>query len=413
MKFKSMKKTWIPAIILLAVFTWGLGTVRATTTLPEPRNSDFLSYLPIVTKNTGTLLLHLEMVADDLPTVTNLTHAGDGRRFVSLRDGRIFVIAADNSVRPVPYLDISERIADVSWEQGLLGLVFHPEFASNGYFYIYYTPNDTGERVAPGVLSRLIANPSGNGPVDSATEVVMLTIPHNSVFHYGGQLQFGPDGYLYVGSGDGTSRNAAQDGSSLLGKILRLDVNNVAPDPYGIPPDNPFVNVAGFRDEIWALGLRNPWRFSFDWSTGDLFISDVGENTYEEINVAPTGMGGLNFGWPCYEGPDEFAPLGCPPPSSFEFPAHTYQHGDTRCSVIGGYVYRGHDYPQLDGHYLFGDLCSGEIWAMSSTGSGWSVEQAGIFPDIRWSTFGEDRDGELYAGEWAGQNRLFRILGHP
>ncbi|MFO7662616.1 MAG: PQQ-dependent sugar dehydrogenase, partial [Chloroflexota bacterium] len=220
-------------------------------------------------------------------------------------------------------------------------------------------------------------------------------------------------GYLYVASGDGTNRNAAQYRSSLLGKILRLDVSTGSPDPYGIPSDNPFVGVAGNREEIWALGLRNPWRFSFDGSTGNMFISDVGENTYEEINIAPAGMGGLNYGWPCYEGPDEFMPGSCPPASDLVFPVHAYPHGQSHCAVIGGYVYHGRNNPRLDGHYLFGDLCSGEIWAMTPVGNSWAVEEAGIFPGLRWSTFGEDVDGELYVAEWAGQNRLFRIHVQP
>lgn len=358
----------------------------------------------------------LEPFAPGAPNVNDLTYTGDGRLFAALRDGRVYEISSDGQLITPPFLDIRDRVEpDQYWEQGLLGLAFHPDFAANGYFYVYYTAAGA-DPIAPAVLARYTA-PTDDRPVDPGAEVRLLTIPHEMYVHYGGQIRFGPDGYLYVASGDGLYMPDApvlpdvpnaQNGALLLGKILRLDVDGG--EPYAIPPDNPFAGDDGIRDEIWLMGLRNPWRFSFDRATGELYVTDVGEGSYEEVNVVAAGQSGLNFGWPCFEG---FAPGpwedGCGPADDYTLPTHAYDHTGGRCSITGGYVYRGAAIPALAGRYLFADFCSGELWAMSRAGGAAQVAGLGVYPDNQFSTFGEGPDGELYLGEFLGTTTVYRL----
>jgi hypothetical protein len=309
------------------------------------------------------------------------------------------------------FLDIRSLVGCCG-ERGLLGLAFHPHYSENGFFFVDYT-NTAGDTVI--ARYRVSSDPA---VADSSSGVTLLTIPQPFANHNGGQLAFGPDGYLYVGMGDGGSANDpmcnGQRDESLLGKILRIDVDANASSPpfYGIPPDNPFAAPGGARDEIWAKGLRNPWRFSFDRSTGDLFIGDVGQGAREEIDFQAAGSpGGRNYGWKVMEGTicggggTSGCPTGVPACNSpvLALPILEYSHSAGDCSVTGGYVYRGRQFPQLAGTYLYGDYCTGKIWGATSAAGAWSARLFGQRAS-NLTTFGEDASGELYL---ATENGLF------
>jgi glucose/arabinose dehydrogenase len=291
-------------------------------------------------------------------------------------------------------------------EQGLLSVAFPPDFSNNQHFYVYYTGTDGDLHIDEFTASSL--------PVNPATRRPLLTIPHpDHNNHNGGQLQFGPDGYLYAGTGDGGGGGDpdenAQNLDSLLGKLLRIDPRPSANAPYTVPPDNPFVGASG-RDEIWAYGLRNPWRFSFDRSTGNLLLGDVGQNDWEEVDFAPTSSGrgrGTNFGWDCREGTHEFEPAGCEG-GSFTDPIFEYSHASGGCSITGGYVSRDPGVPELAGRYLYADLCLGQIRSLvpgfPATGDrseGLTVSQP--------SSFGQDSCGRIYVTSLGGS--VFRLTG--
>ncbi|MBE2223697.1 MAG: PQQ-dependent sugar dehydrogenase, partial [Anaerolineae bacterium] len=276
----------------------------------------------------------------------------------------------------------------------LLSVAFHPKYAENGNLFVDYTNKD-GDTV----ISRFQVTADPN-LADAASETILLTIPQPFPNHNGGQLQFGPDGYLYVGMGDGGAaadpQGNGQNAETLLGAMLRLDVDGGSGDAhYGVPASNPFVNGAG-RNEIWATGVRNPWRFSFDRLTGDLYIADVGQNIWEEVNFQPANsLGGENYGWDILEGTHCFSDDGCDS-SGTVLPVYDYQHENGRCSITGGYVYRGQQFPALTGNYFFGDYCSGEIWAMTPAATApWPVQFLQD-TDFNIASFGEDVHGELY-----------------
>jgi glucose/arabinose dehydrogenase len=355
----------------------------------------------------------LQQVASNLDSVTSITNAGDSRLFLTLRPGRI-VVLENGGVKPQPFLDI-HGLTTNDGERGLLSVAFHPRYAQNGLFFIDYT-NLQGNTV----IARYQVSASDPGQADPASARILLTIAQPYSNHNGGQLQFGPDGDLYIGMGDGGSgydpECRAQDPSMLLGKMLRIDVDqNVATPPYyGIPASNPFRGAGDPPGEVWASGLRNPWRFSFDRETGDLWIGDVGQDQHEEIDFQPaSSRGGENYGWKIMEGTFCSSRIACPastPPcgsSAYTLPVLEYSH-QSRCSVIGGYVYRGNAVSQLRGDYVFGDLCSGEILAAARSGEGFTVRTVpGQIPQL--TTFGEDHDGELYAASLTGQ--LYRFTG--
>lgn len=369
---------------------------------------------------TTQLDLSLELFGEglSLPTgIINTGVSGDGRLFVTQQGGQIRILTADGTLLGTPFLDITSKVS-LFGENGLLGLAFDPDYATNGTFYIYYTRKSDKNNV----LARYQVSGDPN-VADAGSEQILLTAVEPKDGHNGGALAFGPDGYLYVAIGDGglpddggPPTTTPQDLTSLLGKILRLDVSQStahAPDCgtalYTIPDDNPFRNGAGGNcDEIWALGFRNPWRISFDRSTGDLFIADVGENVQEEIDFQPANSsGGENYGWPCYEGDGLHDQPSCQA-VTYTFPIFAYDHGDGRCSVTGGYVYRGQQYPAMVGHYLLADFCSGSIWNLHPQGSGWEAHEysaLSAFP----TSFGEDINGELYLAELFGGN-IYKVV---
>ena len=346
--------------------------------------------------------LELEPVAEGLDSPLGVTHAGDGsgRLFIVEQTGAIRVMR-DGEILEEPFLDVGGLIV-AGGEQGLLGLAFHPDYARNGRFFVDYT-DVNGDTV---VAEYTVSDDPDRADEDSARTLLQVDQPFSN--HNGGQLDFGPDGYLYIALGDGGSAGDpdgnGQNTGVLLGKLLRLDLDSG--DPYGIPPDNPFANGGG-EPEIWAYGLRNPWRFSFDSKTDDLWIADVGQGEFEEINRRPAAAGGLNYGWDqmegleCYEGGD------CDPAGKI-VPISGYDH-DLGCSVTGGYVYRGKDFPELRGGYVFGDYCSGVIWAIDATEGEFTEPVELMSSGLSISSFGLDEVGELYLTDLA-RGELLQVV---
>ncbi len=365
-----------------------------TSTLPPPTPSP----QPTLNQsfpNPQSLVWRQVIGAEQLELPTDITHAKDasGRLFVIEKKGFIRLIDSAGRLQAEPFLNIRERVGASASEQGLLGLAFHPQYAQNGFFYVHYT--DTSGNT---VVSRFQVSSDAN-LADPASEFILLTQKQPFPNHNGGGLAFGPDGYLYIGLGDGGAAGdplgAGQDLNTRLGKILRIDVDSAS--PYAIPADNPFVNGGGLP-EIWAYGLRNPWRFSFDSFTGDLYIGDVGQNNWEEINFVSAGSpNGLNFGWNLMEASHPYAGDYT---ESLINPIAEYSH-DLGCSVTGGYVYRGQAIHEMQGIYLFGDYCSGSIWGLLNTPSGW--QSSLLFESgYRISTFGVDESGEVYVAGYDG-----------
>lgn len=320
-------------------------------------------------------------VVDGLQRPVDLQPDGSGRLFVIEKVGRIRIIES-NELLETPFLDISDRVGSSGNEQGLLGLAFHPQYSDNGRFFVNYTDLNGDTVIA---RFQVAADPNA---ADPASEVQLLAVDQPYQNHNGGVLTFGPDGYLYAGLGDGGSQGDpnenAENPGVLLGKILRLDVDSA--DPYTVPADNPFGS------EVWAYGLRNPWRLSFDQATGDLYIGDVGGNQWEEIDFLPAGsQGGANFGWDHREGAHDFEGGG---PAGMIEPVAEYSHPEGGCSVTGGYVYRG-SMPEWNGIYLYGDYCTGMIWGLLNTDGGWQTRL--LFDlDITITSFGRAESGEIY-----------------
>lgn len=332
--------------------------------------------------------------------LTFVTGAGDGSGslYALEQQGRIRSVAAGNAQPSVPFLDLTDRVSS-GGERGLLGLAFHPNFASNGRFFVDYT-NLAGDSVVS-EFTRAV-----DGTLAPAGERILLTVKQPFANHNGGMLAFGPDGYLYVSLGDGGSggdpQGNGQNTAVLLAKILRIDVDAAA--PYAVPRTNPFAYAAnGDRGEIWDWGLRNPWRFSFDRKSGALFIGDVGQGAWEEVDVEPAGRGGRNYGWNIMEGDHCYGAANCDQ-TGLTSAAVEYGH-DQGCAVTGGYVYRGTLIPSLWGKYVLGDYCSGRLWAFDADTalSGASVQPTQIGQvDFALSSFGEDDGGELYVVDAAG-----------
>ena len=357
--------------------------------------------------------ISLESFATGLSSPVNIKHAGDDRLFAVERDGRIKVINADGSVNSTNFLDIDSRVTDFGGEQGLLAMAFHPNYTTNGFFYVNYINNSENT-----VISRFTR--SSTGVADPNSEVLMLNVSQPFSNHNGGDMHFGPDGYLYISLGDGGSGgdpgNRAQSLNTLLGKMLRIDVD-VTPEQitagttYLIPADNPFVSSSSALDEIWSYGLRNTWKFSFDRTTGDLWTADVGQNQIEEINkVDASSTGGENYGWKCFEGNSTFQSSTACNMITHEAPVAQYTHSSTGgCSITGGYVYRGAIQTSLQGLYFFADFCSDDIGYVEETTPGnydiaFIEDQSGL----GFSAFGEDVNGELYVVSLF-QGAIFKI----
>jgi glucose/arabinose dehydrogenase len=340
----------------------------------------------------GAVTIKAEPMVTGLSSPVDITHAGDGsgRLFIILQGGRTVIFDGVQILSP-PFLDIASLVSS-GGERGLLGAAFHPNYVGNGFFYLSYT-----DTAGDSVIARYSVSLDPNR-ADPTSGVILLTIPQPFSNHNGGQLHFGPDGYLYIGIGDGGSggdpQNNGQDLGTLLGKILRIDVDSGF--PFTVPPDNPFVGVVGAREEIWSFGLRNPWRFSFDRLTGDLFIGDVGQNSWEEVDFQPANStGGENYGWRLMEGNSCFNPAINCNNGTLTLPILVYDHS-VGCSVTGGYLYRGSKNPNLNGLYLYGDFCSGLIWGAQEDGlGGWNTTVL-LDTNFSISTFGEDESGEIY-----------------
>jgi len=325
----------------------------------------------------------------------DIVTAGDDRLFIVEQAGKIKIIDGTGNTLPTSFLELSVNFGQN--EQGLLGLTFHPDYANNGYFYINYT-SGSGDGFSK--ISRFTVSATDSNVADPNSEFEILTVSQPAWNHNAGDLVFGPDGYLYIGFGDGGSSGDpwgnGQNTSTMLGKMLRIDVDNGT--PYSIPADNPFVNDTDVLDEIWSIGMRNPWRISFDRLTGDFWIGDVGQNSLEEIDFEPAGSpGGLNYGWRCYEGDETYNTSNCGPMGDFVFPVASYKESNFCNSVTGGYVYRNCEYPDLTGRYLYADYCNGVVWTLHPDGSGGWIEEE-LYDNGSWdfSTFGEDAAGNVY-----------------
>lgn len=346
--------------------------------------------------------VQLTAIATGLSRPVDIQQPGDGsnRIFVLEQEGLVRVIQ-DGALNPRPVLDIRDRVTRINSggdERGLLGLAFPPDFKSKQYFYLNYT-NRSGDTT----ISRFHMTAADANTAEPGSEKILLTINQPFTNHNGGQLQFGPDGYLYIGMGDGGSGNDpfghAQSPRSLLGKMLRIDVES-NPAAYAIPPSNPFAGSLLTLPEIWATGLRNPWRFSFDRATGNLWIGDVGQGRAEEIDLQPaSSKGGENYGWNNMEGM-QCRMAGCTPSGIRPIFEYTRESGDI--SITGGYVYRGSISPTLRGLYIFGDYVSGRIWALREENGGWARELLIRPPNFRISTFGQDQAGEVYVANYSG-----------
>ena len=355
------------------------------------------AYLPSVTQLPDAAGYEWRPVIEGLDRPIGVANAGDG-------SGRLFLLEQAGEVRVIkggvllaePFLDIRDRVGSNGSERGLLGIAFHPNYRRNGYFYVNYTDLSGNT-----VIARFHADPTAD-KADPGSEKDLLRVKQPFANHNGGEMVFGPDGYLYIGLGDGGSQGDpfgnGQSLQVLLGKILRIDVDHG--DPYSIPADNPFASGGG-KPEIWAYGLRNPWRFSFDQATADLYIADVGQDQWEEIDFLPAGSpGGTNFGWSYREGKHPYK--GTPPAGlNLADPIYEYSHAEG-CAVIGGEVYRGQELTAWEGVYVFGDFCSGRIWGLLHMPDG-SWQSNRLFDSgISVTSFGLSEDGELYLTDYAG-----------
>lgn len=383
---------------------------------PRPRSALAIFLCVGVHAHGDETPLTTELVASGLDLVTFVTHApGDERLFVLERKSGAIVLVKPDGTKSL-FMSIFPKLGVSGGEHGLLGMAFHPDYTSNGFFYLYYTDVNLDC-----VIERYSVSATDPDKGDPASGAVLLVAPKPFIQHNAGMLQFGPDGYLYASVGDGGSgydpNNNAQDITTLLGSILRIDVDSAF--PYAIPPSNPFASVPGARGEIWHYGLRNPWRFSIDPATGDMFIGDVGQEMREELNFAAAGVSGLNFGWRCLEGDicNSWLPEcgDCSAPGTTP-PFHMYDHL-TGCAVTGGVVYRGCAIPDLQGTYFFADFCFGRIWSLrydGTTVTDFQERTAELAPGgasqiTLISSFGVDHRGEILIADHL-DGEIYRIV---
>ena len=360
----------------------------------------------------GQATIELELINDRFSSPVDIANAGDERLFIVEKEGRIQICSKEGVINETPFLDITDRVSNNASERGLLGLTFHPNYDVNGYFYVNYT--DAGGDTN---VSRFKVSVDNADIADKDSEAILFEVEQPRGNHNAGDLCFGPDGLLYIGLGDGGGAgdlsNYSQTRQSFLGKMIRIDVD--LGDPYSIPSDNPFANDDETLDEIWALGLRNPWRISFDRLTGDLWIADVGQNGYEEISVQPAdSKGGENYGWRCFEGTSTFRSNDdCPSASASALPIYEYAHYGLACggSITGGFVYRGQEFADLQGKYFYAEYCTGEIFTVEvGENESVTVERVLEGPVLAWSSFGEDNEGELYVASIEGSISKIKSL---
>lgn len=333
--------------------------------------------------------VQVQEFASGLTSPVEIANCGDDRLFVVQKNGQIKIIENDGTVLATPFLNISSLVSN-SGEQGLLGMAFHPDFLSNGYFFVnYIRSSDESTVIARYQVSGTndnIADPLGE-------EVLVIAQPYTN--HNGGSIQFGPDGNLFIAMGDGGSGgdpdNYAQNKQSLLGKLLRINVDAL---PYTIPATNPYADGVNGKPEIYSIGLRNPWKFSFDNATEMIWIADVGQGDWEEVNRQPISDATLNYGWRCYEGNESYNMTGCDPNAAYVTPIHVYSLAGSVCAVTGGYVYRGSQNPGWHGNYFFSDYCTSQLFILDPITNEVSTH-TGLLGNI--STFGIDKDGEIYA----------------
>lgn len=384
-------------LMVLTILLWALfNNSKKITTTPAK---------PTVVLNKPKIALSPFANGFTLPTsIVTTSVKADSRLFISEQAGIIRIVNKNGQITNQNFLDIQQKVLN-GGEMGLLGLVFSPSYSTNGFFYINYV-NKNQETI----IARYKVSPNPD-IADLNSEKIILKIKQPYTNHNGGDLKFGADGYLYIALGDGGSggdpQNRAQDKNSLFGKILRIDVNKG--DPYSIPSTNPFVNKAENRSEIWAYGLRNPWRISFNKTSGDLYIADVGQDTTEEVDVQKANSkGGENYGWRCYEGDQPYNPNGCLPKSNYVMPVFEYNHQEGRCSITGGFVYRGNLYPAFKGKYFYGDFCSGQLYYAENTANKW---QQTLITKTAYSisTFGQDTQNELYVADYNGGG-IYKII---
>ena len=349
------------------------------------------------------------LFADGFSNPVEMQNVGDDRLFIVEKRGVIEILQLDGTTNPTPFLDIQSIVLTPGGnydERGLLGLAFHPDYINNGYFYVNYIDNFGNTQI-----SRFSVSTSDPNIADPDSEFQILEVEQPYANHNGGCLRFGPEGYLYIGLGDGGSagdpENRSQNLQTLLGKMLRIDIDNTEGSTnYAVPSNNPFVGDPNALDEIWSYGLRNPWRFSFDSETDELWIGDVGQGSIEEIDRAAAGVSGQNYGWRCYEGNQEYNTSGCPMEFDLTFPVAEYSHSGGNCSITGGYVYRGEIYENFLGIYFYADFCSGEIGTIDQ-----SNNQINHGPyNGSWVSFGEDKNKELYIIDNFGS--IYKIEGN-
>jgi len=366
---------------------------------------------PQVARATVTPLITLVQQPGHYTRPVFVGNAGDSRLFVVQQTGQIYIAGST----PALFLDLSGQVGYDGGERGLLGLAFAPDYATSKLFYVYYT------KTSDGSLQVSQFTDSGSPAATEGTELTVINIPHpGHPNHNGGMIAFGPKGDLYIGTGDGggaddpgSSCGNAQNTTVRLGKILRISPHTDGSGGYTTPNDNPFFGGAAADDPVWSWGLRNPWRWSFDSSTGDLWIGDVGQNAYEEIDhvAAPDAGKSANFGWPYYEGFHAPNFHGCVAPSPYTKPLLEHSHSDGSCAIVGGYVYRGSEYPDLTGRYFFSDNCRGTIWDVPATATSPASPEALLDTSLNVSSFGEDENGELYVADLSG-GHIFKVTSN-
>jgi len=374
------------------------------TNSEEQKSADLNIQFEYSTQGTEDFDIDHETIVTGIIAPTAIAHAKDERIFVTEQQGRIRIFNRDGDLDPIPFLDIQDRVVD-GGERGLLGLAFEPNFCVSGRFYVNYTNNDNGLVTR---ISRFEIDEDNPEQGDPDSEEILIEFSQDFSNHNGGHIEFGPDGYLYIGTGDGGAggdpNNRAQDITSYLGKMLRIDVSPAT--GYDIPPDNPYILDDFGQDEIWSYGLRNPWKFAFDAETGGMYIADVGQNAFEEINYELVDAeGGLNYGWRCYEGDAYFNLNGCEG-GNYVFPILDYAHSGSGASITGGRVYRGLSFESFEGWYFFTDLFSGDFGAVVQVGDETFVQQLGGIGETFVTTFGEDAWGEIYFANGNGIHRL-------